>query len=79
MPLFASYNPNKLKTQLKMAITRLQILNNKKSALMKQQIREIAKLLAESPPKEEEARIKAEALIRDDDTVEACEILALNC
>ena len=62
-----------------MAITRLQILNNKKSALMKQQIREIAKLLAESPPKEEKARIKAEALIRDDDTVEACEILALNC
>ena len=61
-----------------MAITRLQILNNKKSALMKQQIREIAKLLAESPPKEEKARIKAEALIRDDDTVEACEILALN-
>ena len=62
-----------------MAITRLQIANNKKSALMKQQIREIAKLLAEEPPKEEKARIKAEALIRDDNTVEACEILALSC
>ena len=55
-----------------MAITRLQILNNKKSALMKQQIREIAMLLAESPPKEEKAQIKAETLIRDDDTVEDC-------
>ena len=46
---------------------------------MKQQIREIAKLLAEDPPKEEKARIKAESLIRDDNTVEAYEILQLNC
>lgn len=46
---------------------------------MKQQIREIAKLLAEDPPKEEKARIKAEALIRDDNTVEAYEILQLHC
>ena len=33
----------------------------------------------EVPPKEEKARIKAEALIRDDDTIEANEILELNC
>ncbi|KAL3780931.1 hypothetical protein HJC23_009137 [Cyclotella cryptica] len=79
MRLFTGYNPTKLKTHLKMAITRLQISNNKKSALTKQQIREIATLLAETPPKEEKARIKAEALIRDDNTVEACEILALTC
>ena len=46
---------------------------------MKQQIREIAKMLAEDPPKEEKARIKSEALIRDDNTVEAYEILQLNC
>lgn len=46
---------------------------------MKQQIREIAKLLADDPPKEEKARIKAEALIRDDNTIEACEILGLSC
>ena len=45
----------------------------------KQSIREIAKLLAETPPKEEKARIKTEALIQDDNTGEACEILALNC
>jgi len=79
MPLFTSYSPTKLQPQLKMAATRLEILNNKKSALMKQQIRDIAKLLAEEPPKEEKARIKAEALLRDDRTVEACEILALSC
>ncbi|KAL3775967.1 hypothetical protein ACHAWO_012155 [Cyclotella atomus] len=79
MPLFPGYSQTKLKPQLKMAITRLQISNNKKSALMKQQIREIAKLLAETPPKEEKARIKAESLIRDDNTIEACEILSLSC
>eukprot|EP00573_Skeletonema_grethae_P012789 CAMPEP_0201693118 /NCGR_PEP_ID=MMETSP0578-20130828/5801_1 /ASSEMBLY_ACC=CAM_ASM_000663 /TAXON_ID=267565 /ORGANISM="Skeletonema grethea, Strain CCMP 1804" /LENGTH=330 /DNA_ID=CAMNT_0048178593 /DNA_START=197 /DNA_END=1189 /DNA_ORIENTATION=+ len=79
MPLFGGYKANKLKPQLKMAVTRFTIASNKKSALMKQQIREIAKLLAEDPPKEEKARIKAEALIRDDDTVEAYEILQLSC
>lgn len=79
MPLFGGYKATKLKTQLKMAVTRFTIASNKKSALMKQQIREIAKLLAEDPPKEEKARIKAEALIRDDDTVEAYEILQLSC
>ncbi|KAL9181751.1 hypothetical protein ACHAXT_012094 [Thalassiosira profunda] len=73
------YKASKLKPQLKMAVTRLQINANKKSALMKQQIREIAVLLADTPPKEEKARIKAEALIRDDNTVEAYEILQLNC
>lgn len=52
---------------------------NKKSALMKQQMREIAKLLSEDPPKEEKARIRSEALIRDDVTIEAYEILQLNC
>ena len=79
MPLFGGYKASKLKPQLKMAVTRFAIASNKKSALMKQQIREIAKLLAEDPPKEEKARIKAESLIRDDNTVEAYEILQLNC
>mmetsp|Transcript_29275 Transcript_29275/g.66114 ORF Transcript_29275/g.66114 Transcript_29275/m.66114 type:complete len:361 (+) Transcript_29275:268-1350(+) len=79
MPLFGGYKASKLKPQLKMAVTRLQIAANKKSALMKQQIRDIARLLAEDPPKEEKARIKAEGLIRDDYMVEAYEILQLNC
>ena len=42
-------------------------------------MREIAKLLKEDPPKEEKARIRAEALIRDDNTIEAYEILQLSC
>ena len=69
------YKSSKLKLQLKMAVTRFQISANKKSAIKKQQTREITTLLADYPPKEEEARIKAEALI----PVEAYEILQLNC
>ena len=79
LPIFRGYDPSKLKPQLKMAVTRFSIAANKKSALSKQVTREIAKMLGETPPREEKARIKAEALIRDDDTIEAYEILQLTC
>ena len=62
-----------------MAVSRFEMAANKKTAIMKQQMREISKLLQESPPKEEKARIRAEALIRDDGVVEAYEILQLTC
>ena len=65
--------------ELKMAVSRIQIASNKKSALLKQSMREIAVMLAEEPPKEEKAKIRAEALIRDDDLIEAYEILQLQC
>jgi len=73
------YSETKIKPMLKMAVSRFNMASNKKSALMKQQMREISKLLAEDPPKEEKARIRAEALIRDDGTIEAYEILQLTC
>lgn len=60
-----------------MAVSRFNMASNKKMALMKQQMREISKLLKEN--KEEKARIRAEALIRDDGTLEAYEILQLTC
>ena len=62
-----------------MAVSRIQIASNKKSALLKQSMREIAIMLAEDPPKEEKAKIRAEALIRDDNLIEAYEILQLQC
>ncbi len=62
-----------------MAVGRIQIASNKKAALQKQNLREVAKMLAEDPPKEEKARIRAEALIRDDYLIEAYEILQLSC
>ena len=62
-----------------MAASRIQIASNKKAALLKQNMREIAVMLAEDPPKEEKAKIRAEALIRDDNLIEAYEILQLEC
>jgi vacuolar protein sorting-associated protein IST1 len=65
--------------ELKMAGSRIQIASNKKTALMKVNMREIAVMLSEDPPKEEKAKIRAEALIRDDNLIEAYEILSLGC
>jgi Regulator of Vps4 activity in the MVB pathway len=65
--------------ELKMAVSRIQIASNKKAALLKQNMREIAVMLSDDPPKEEKAKIRAEALIRDDHLIEAYEILQLQC
>eukprot|EP00593_Proboscia_inermis_P007441 CAMPEP_0171321802 /NCGR_PEP_ID=MMETSP0816-20121228/114560_1 /TAXON_ID=420281 /ORGANISM="Proboscia inermis, Strain CCAP1064/1" /LENGTH=318 /DNA_ID=CAMNT_0011820133 /DNA_START=413 /DNA_END=1369 /DNA_ORIENTATION=- len=63
-----------------MAVHRFQMASNKKTALMKVQKRAIAVLLSEEPmPKEEKARIRAESLIREDNTIEAFEIMQLSC
>merc|ERR1719424_857935 len=74
-----SFDSNKLKVHLKLAVHRFQMASNKKSALLKQNMREIAVFLAEEPPKEEKARIKVESLIREDYMIEAYDILSLNC
>jgi len=79
MDFFNGFSSQKLKPQLKMATSRFQIASNKKSALMKQQMREIAVMLSEDPPREEKAKIRAEAIIREDHAVEAYEILQLEC
>jgi hypothetical protein len=78
--LISSYsNFMQLLIELKMAVSRFQIASNKKSALSKQNMRAAAVLLAEDPPKEEKARIIAESLIRDDNIVEAYDILSMSC
>jgi vacuolar protein sorting-associated protein IST1 len=60
-----------------MAITRMNLLKNKKTNSIKLQKREIAQLLAQE--KDESARIKVENIIREDYTIEAFEILELFC
>lgn len=77
--MFGGYKETKIKPLLKMAVSRFSMASNKKSALLKQQMVEIAKMLSSDPPKEEKAKIRAEALIRDDGTIEAMEILQLTC
>ena len=71
------FNANRLKPHLKMAEHRLNILNSKKTNLIKTQKRDIAALLREG--KEEKARIRVEHLIRADFTIEAYELLGLLC
>ena len=63
---------------LKLSASRLDMESNKKTALMKQNMRSIAELLMDSPPREEKARLCAKALYRDY-TIMAYEILKFEC
>jgi hypothetical protein len=72
------YNASRLKSQLKMAVTRLAVATNKKSALMGQAKREVVQLLGEHP-RLELAMIRAESLMRDESTIEAYDVLGLKC
>ncbi|EWM29316.1 protein of unknown function DUF292, eukaryotic, partial [Nannochloropsis gaditana] len=74
---FKSFDVNKLKPFLKMAIQRIQIATNKKTAAVKITQRDIASLLAQQ--KDEKAAIKVESIIREDSTIEAYGILELVC
>lgn len=67
----------RLKAQLKMAVNRLKLLQQKKTALAKQSRREIAKVLENN--KVESARIRIENIIQDDIHVELLEILEVYC
>lgn len=70
-------NPARLKTSLKVAISKLQFIQDKKLAMAKQQRRALADLL--SSGKELSARIRCENLVRDDIYVELLEHLELYC
>lgn len=72
-----SFNGSRLKTTLKMAISKLKFLQEKKLALGKQQRRQLADLLAAG--KETSATIRVENIIRDDIYVELLEYLELYC
>ncbi len=68
-----SADHSRLKVHLKMCVSRLRLLQQKKSAIAKQQRRELANLLQIG--KDESARIRVEMLIREDINVELMEIL----
>ncbi len=72
-----SFSASKCKPQLKMACQRVKLITNKKTQLMKIQKKDIAKLLGDN--KEEKARIRTEAVIREDFKLEAYDILSLLC
>lgn len=68
---------NKIKVQLKLGISRLRMVQQKDTALAKQQRRAMAQLLEQG--KEESARIRVENIIRSDMNTELLEILELYC
>lgn len=71
------FNGARLKTSLKMAISKLKFLQEKKLALSKQQRRQLADLLGSG--KETSATIRVENIIREDIYVELLEYLELYC
>lgn len=70
-------NPTKMKTTLKMAISKLKFLQEKKTALTKQQRRQLADILKAG--KESSAKIRVENIIRDDIYIELLEFCELYC
>nr|CAG8441867.1 7659_t:CDS:2 [Entrophospora candida] len=77
MPPIIGFNPNRLKVQLKLAINRIKLAQQKKNVSSKLQRKEIATLLENN--KVESARIRVEGIIHDDYYVEAMEVLELYC
>ena len=67
----------RLKVHLKMSVTRLRNLQQKKTAVAKASRRELATLLSNG--KDASARIRVENIIREDINVELLEILELYC
>lgn len=77
MPPQPMLNPSRFKTSLKVAISKLQFIQDKKTALTKQQRRQLADLLNQG--KETSAKIRVENIIRDDIYIELLEFLELYC
>lgn len=67
----------RLKVHLKMSVTRLRNMQQKKTALAKANRRDLAGLLSQG--KDASARIRVENIIREDINVELLEILELYC
>ncbi|KAF7279447.1 increased sodium tolerance 1-like protein isoform X2 [Rhynchophorus ferrugineus] len=70
-------NYTKLKTNLRLAITRLKLLEKKKSELTEKSRREIAEYITAG--KFERAKIRVEYIIREDYYVEALEVVEMYC
>lgn len=69
------FNPTKTKVQLKLALNRLSLLQQKKTVQNQNMRREIGQLLKQT--KYESARVRVEHIIREDYLIEALELLHL--
>lgn len=75
--MLSSSQHAKLKTNLRLCIGRLKLLEKKKTELAQKSRKEIADYISEG--KVERAKIRVEHIIREDYTVEAMEIVEMYC
>ncbi len=75
--LFSSFDKGKTKAQLKLAMNRLNLLQNKKRSQLDAYERQIRDLLVAG--KREQAEVKAEHVIRERDESDAYELLHMMC
>ncbi|KAH0970668.1 hypothetical protein GBA52_022824 [Prunus armeniaca] len=75
--LHRSFKPAKCKTSLKLAVSRIKLLKNKKDAQVKQIKRELAQLLETG--QERTARIRVEHVLREEKTKAAYELIEIYC
>ncbi|KAI9183674.1 Vacuolar protein sorting-associated protein ist1 [Blastocladiella emersonii ATCC 22665] len=71
------FSANRLKVQLRLAVNRLKLLQQKKASLNASQRKELSLLL--DAGKVDSARVRVEHVIREDLTMEALEVLELYC
>ncbi|XP_054748171.2 IST1 homolog isoform X1 [Lytechinus pictus] len=71
------YSATKMKTNLKLSVNRLKLLEKKKTEQAQKARKEVADYLANG--KDERARIRVEHIIREDYLVEAMELVELYC
>ncbi|EIE21511.1 DUF292-domain-containing protein [Coccomyxa subellipsoidea C-169] len=73
--MFARFSSNKCKTQCKLCVGRIKLMRNKKQIMVKNMRKEVADLLRTN--KQENARIRVEAVIRENLMLQAYEVLEL--
>ncbi|WJX30283.1 hypothetical protein P8452_18842 [Trifolium repens] len=75
--LHRSFKPAKCKTALKLAVSRIKLLRNKREAQVKVLKRELAKLLENG--QDQTARIRVEHVVREEKTMAAYELVEIYC
>ncbi|PNX85000.1 IST1-like protein, partial [Trifolium pratense] len=75
--LHRSFKPAKCKTALKLAVSRIKLLRNKREAQVKVLKRELSKLLENG--QDQTARIRVEHVVREEKTMAAYELVEIYC
>ncbi|GAV62190.1 Ist1 domain-containing protein [Cephalotus follicularis] len=75
--LHRSFKPAKCKTSLKLAVSRIKLLKNKREAQVRQLKRELAQLLEAG--QDQTARIRVEHVVREEKTLAAYDLLEIYC